>query len=259
MVNQDQIVELRDYLREHGSLPREELVGWLLGRGKQRYTPQMRRVMAVLAGERAAAREFAIMEQDEERCRSWAGQWLARQALHVRRAQRLEADRWRAATKGTIRRWFVELDALFRTVRPEMVWDFDELMVAAGRAGKAVVTGNEELFSPQGRNAACDSRGLLQLQGGCPSAVTRPCGSPVCAGGAGQPPRAESVAERQSFGVGGSGDLSPVVPVVRVLDGRDQSSMAIGSGRAGDNGVGQSPERGISWLCSCWPRTTFTL
>jgi hypothetical protein len=32
-----------------------------------------------------------------------------------------------------------------------MVWNFDELMVAASRAGKAVVTGNEELFSPQGR------------------------------------------------------------------------------------------------------------
>jgi hypothetical protein len=72
MVNQDQIVELRDYLREHGSLPREEPAGWLLGRRKQRYTPQMRRVMAVLAGERAPAREFAIVEQDEERCRSWA-------------------------------------------------------------------------------------------------------------------------------------------------------------------------------------------
>jgi hypothetical protein len=151
MVNQDQIVELRDYLREHGSLPREELAGWLLGRRKERYTPQMRRVMAVLAGERAAAREFAIMERDEEGCLSWAIQWLARQALHLRRAQRVEADRWRAATRGTIRRWFVEFEALFRTVHPEMVWNFDELMVAASRAGKAVVTGNEELFSPQGR------------------------------------------------------------------------------------------------------------
>jgi hypothetical protein len=32
-----------------------------------------------------------------------------------------------------------------------MVWNFEEPMVAASRAGKAVVTGNEELFSPQGR------------------------------------------------------------------------------------------------------------
>jgi hypothetical protein len=85
MVNQDQIVELIYYLRECGSLPREELEGWLLGRRKERYTPQMRRVMAVLAGERAAAREFATMAQDEERCRNWADQWLAGQAPHLRR------------------------------------------------------------------------------------------------------------------------------------------------------------------------------
>jgi hypothetical protein len=127
------MVEFRDYLREHGSLPREELAGWLLRRRKERYTPQMRREMAVLAGGRAAAREFAIMEQDEERCRSWANQWLAQQALHLRRAWRLEADRWRAATRGTIRRGVVELETLFRNVRPEMVWNFDELMVAAER------------------------------------------------------------------------------------------------------------------------------
>jgi hypothetical protein len=77
MVNQDQIAELIHYLREHESLPREEIAGWLLGKRKQRHTPQKRRVMAILASDRTTAREFAIMERDETRCRRWANQWLA--------------------------------------------------------------------------------------------------------------------------------------------------------------------------------------
>jgi hypothetical protein len=168
MVSQDQIVELRDYLREHGSLPREELAGWLPGRRKERYTPQMRSGMAALAGERAAASEFAIMGQDEERCRSRANQWLGQQALHLKRARRLEGDRWPAATRGTIRRWFAELEALFRTVQPEMVWNFGELMVAASRAGKAVVTGHERLFSPQGRKAPHVTLACFNCRGDAP-------------------------------------------------------------------------------------------
>ena len=151
MVNQDQIVELRDYLREHGSMPREDLAAWLLGRRRERFTRQLHAVLTVLAGGKAAAKEFAMMDQEDQRCRSWANKWLAMQSLHLKRAQKLEAARWHAATRGTIRRWFAEMDALFRAVRAEMVYNFDELMVASSRAGKAVVTGDEQLFSPQGR------------------------------------------------------------------------------------------------------------
>jgi hypothetical protein len=57
-----------------------------------------------------------------------------RQALHLKRAQRMEADRWSAATRGTMWGWLVELEACFRAVRPEMVWNFDEPMVTASRA-----------------------------------------------------------------------------------------------------------------------------
>jgi hypothetical protein len=46
-----------------------------------------------------------------------------------------------------IRRWFVEMDPLSRAVRPEMVWSFDELMAAASRAAKVVVTGERGIFS----------------------------------------------------------------------------------------------------------------
>jgi hypothetical protein len=36
MVNEDEMVELRDEVREEGSLPREEVGGRLLGRRKER-------------------------------------------------------------------------------------------------------------------------------------------------------------------------------------------------------------------------------
>jgi hypothetical protein len=49
-----------------------------------------------------------------------------------------------------------------------MVWNFDELMVAATRAGKAVVTGNEELFSPQGRKTPHVTLGACFNWGGDP-------------------------------------------------------------------------------------------
>jgi hypothetical protein len=91
-VNPDRIAELRDHLREHGLLPREELAGLLQGGGEERWTSQMRRAMGVLAGESAVAGELVIMEQDEQRCGSWANRWLARASLHLKRARRLEAD-----------------------------------------------------------------------------------------------------------------------------------------------------------------------
>jgi hypothetical protein len=152
-------------------MPREELAGWLLGRRKERDIPQMRRVMAVPAGETAATRDFAVMGQDEERCQSRANQWLAprarqaRQAPHLKRARRLEAGRWRAATRGTIKRWFVELHPLCWTVRPEIEWTFDEVMLVASRARKGVVTGNEGLLPAGQEDAPCDASCLLQLQG----------------------------------------------------------------------------------------------
>jgi hypothetical protein len=42
--------------------------------------------------------------------------------------------------------------------------------------------------------------------------------------------------------VGEWGGLSAIVPVVRALDGAYESSVAIGSRRAGDTGVGQRPD-----------------
>jgi hypothetical protein len=125
----------------------------------------MRRVMAVLAGETAATRESAMIGQDEQRYRSGANQCVAREGPHLKRARRLEAGRWRAATRGAIRRWFAELEALFRIARREMEWNFGELMVAASRARKAVATGNEGLLPAGQEDATRDARCLLQLQG----------------------------------------------------------------------------------------------
>ena len=149
MVNQDLVMELRDYLGEHGSMPREELAEWLLKRRRERFTAELQAVLSIMVSPSVATKEFAVLEQDEDRCRTWANKWLTQQGLNLKRARALEAVRWHAATRGTIRRWFAELQALFGGVRSEMVWNFDELMAAASRTGKAVVTGEAQLFSPQ--------------------------------------------------------------------------------------------------------------
>jgi hypothetical protein len=99
--------------------------------------------MALLAGEVAATRDGILDNGAGWAQMSGLGQHVTgQQALHLKGAQRLEADRRRAATGRMIMRWSIELEALLRAVRPETVWDFDELMVAASRARKAVVMGN---------------------------------------------------------------------------------------------------------------------
>jgi hypothetical protein len=101
--------------------------------------------------EAVAEREFAMLDQDDQRSRSWANRWLAQQGLNLKRARKLEAARWHFATKGTIGRWFTEMAHVFEGIRPEMVWNFDELMAAASRGGKVVVTGERAVFSPTSR------------------------------------------------------------------------------------------------------------
>jgi hypothetical protein len=56
MVNLDQIIDLRNHLRDHGWMHREELTTWLLLRRRERSTPQMEAVLARLPGESVAER-----------------------------------------------------------------------------------------------------------------------------------------------------------------------------------------------------------
>jgi hypothetical protein len=83
-----------------------------------------------------------------------------------------EAAGWQAATRGTIKRWFAEMEGLFARIRPEMLWNYDELMAAASRGtGKAVVTGDEELFSPQhGKTPHVTLGACFNCQGTAPPA-----------------------------------------------------------------------------------------
>jgi hypothetical protein len=128
-------MESRDYLAAHRSMPREDLAVWLLRRRRERFTAQLMAVLAVMVGGDTARREFAEMGQDDQRCRSWTNKWLARQGLNLKQARNLEAARWLAATRGTIGLSFAEMEALFAGIRPEMLWNFDELTpVRGGRA-----------------------------------------------------------------------------------------------------------------------------
>jgi hypothetical protein len=113
MVNLDQVMELRDYLAAHRSMPREDLAVWLLRRRRERFTPQLMAELAGKVGDDTARRGFAERGQDDRRCHSWTNQWLARQGLNLKRARNLEAARWLAAIRGTTGLWFAEMDELF--------------------------------------------------------------------------------------------------------------------------------------------------
>jgi hypothetical protein len=105
MVNLDQVMDLRNHLRDHGWMHREDLAAWLLQRRRERFTPQMKAVLARLLGETVAERECAMLDQDDQRFRSWAKGGCPSKGLNLKRARKLEAARWQFATKGTIGRW----------------------------------------------------------------------------------------------------------------------------------------------------------
>jgi hypothetical protein len=73
MVNLDQVMELRDYLATHRSMPRKDLAAWLLRRRRERFTRDLQAVLTVMVGEGTAGREFAEMDQDDRRFRSRRG------------------------------------------------------------------------------------------------------------------------------------------------------------------------------------------
>jgi hypothetical protein len=70
MADLDQAMELRNHLRDHGFVHRENLPAWLLQRRRARFTPQLQAVLAKLLGEGVAEREFAMIDQDDQRSRS---------------------------------------------------------------------------------------------------------------------------------------------------------------------------------------------
>jgi hypothetical protein len=105
IVNQDQVSELRDRVREQGLLASEDPAEWLRLRRRERFTPQLQAAMEAMMGLGAAQLEAQAIEQDTQRGRDWARGWLRGQGLNLKRAEALEAERWKFATSRTIRRW----------------------------------------------------------------------------------------------------------------------------------------------------------
>jgi hypothetical protein len=55
--------------------------------------------------------------------------------MNLKRAEALEQERETYCTRGTINRWFDEFSGLDAGVNPRMLWNMDEVMVAASRDG----------------------------------------------------------------------------------------------------------------------------
>jgi hypothetical protein len=60
--------------------------------------------------------------------------------MEQKRAEALEQGGWTYCTRGTINRWFDEFTGLLAVVNPDMLWNMGEVMLAASRAGLAVVS-----------------------------------------------------------------------------------------------------------------------
>ena len=150
MVNVDQVIDLRSSTREE-LMEGQDLAEWLLERKKSRFTPILKEVLGVMLSPEVAEAEDAAISQDTHRARDWARGWLRANGMHLKRADALETERWPYCTRGTISRWFDELTGVFAAVKPEMLWNMDEVMVAASRHGMVVVSPNQVLFVRRSR------------------------------------------------------------------------------------------------------------
>jgi hypothetical protein len=107
--------------------------------------------LAMLVGETVAGKEFAMLDQGEQRFRTWANRWLSRQCRKLTRARNLEAAWWHFSTIGMMSRWSGEMAHMFQGVRTEMTWNFEEQMAGASGIGTVEVTGERRVFSPTSR------------------------------------------------------------------------------------------------------------
>jgi hypothetical protein len=84
-------MELRDWTTE-SLMERADLVGWLLMRKKERFTPILQEALGVMLTPEIAAEEEATIAQDSSRARDWARGWLRAHGMDPRRAEALEHE-----------------------------------------------------------------------------------------------------------------------------------------------------------------------
>jgi hypothetical protein len=215
MVNRDQVMELRNRLRDRGWTHRGNPRPWPLQRRRERFTPRPEAGLVRLVGESVTEREFAGIDQGEQGSRSWANRWLAKQWLNSKRT--VYAARWLLAARVTIGRWFRKWPACVGEFTRKMLWNFDELMAAANRGGKVVITGEHAVLPPTSRETPYVTLGAgISHRGHAPPPLLALAG-PHCA--LAEPANPHGIGLWWIVYKWVSG-VSTVVPMVRCMGGR---------------------------------------
>jgi hypothetical protein len=87
-----------------------------------------------------------LREQNETKSRAWGAAIAAHLNLRFAAPECIEMMRSRFATSTLVTRWFAQMAPHIQGIPPELIFNFDEIMVYAKRKGKVITTCDKKVF-----------------------------------------------------------------------------------------------------------------